>query len=169
MQIFVSLASVVAACSVAADVVAAPAALAADVAPHGEHLSIEEIRVVRQAVYENDALLYSPDRSPEWRLLAVPRPLENLYKKHPAAVSDVLQTIMEGANPRDSSLAAGYAFELFYGPGTGIVCVEFFDKKTYDAMDKDWETSPREHWIQKLSEIRKKKDEKEKRRKDGCG
>ena len=32
-----------------------------------------------------------------------------------------------------------------------------------------WETSPREHWIQKFSEIRKKKDEKEKRRKDGCG
>ena len=106
------------------------AASAADVAPHGEHLSIEEIRVVRQAVYENDELCFirltEAQNGGSWLFRGH---FENLYKKHPAAVSDVLQTIMEGANPRDSSLAAGYAFELFYGPGTGIVCVEFFDRE----------------------------------------
>lgn len=118
--------------------------------PSSDKLSLDQIQVIRAAVYDNDAWVGSPERSAE-RVLSVPPPLGNLYKKRPAAVLDVLLTIMEGANPKDSSLAAGYAVELLEGPGAGVVCVEFFDKKTYDVMDKNWETCPREHWIRVLA------------------
>jgi hypothetical protein len=68
---------------------------------------------------------------------------------------------MDGANPNDSSLATGYAFELLLGPGRGVICVEFYDKKKYDVMDKAWETTPRQHWIDKLRSKMKSKEKKE--------
>jgi hypothetical protein len=134
-------------------------------APTGKELSPDEIRLIREAVYDHDAWISTP--APEtgmFRLLDVPKPLRELYKKQPAAVVHVLLAIIEGANPKDSSLAAGYAAELFDGRGAGVVCVEFFDKSTYDVVDKTWETTPREHWIEKLKErMQKKRGESSKR------
>jgi hypothetical protein len=88
--------------------------------------------------------------------LEVPEPLAQLYKHHPRPVLDLLLKIMDGGSPKDSVLAAGYAMALLDGPGGGVVCVEHFyfgkHKATYDAVDKDWEKTPRQHWIKKVRE-----------------
>lgn len=73
-----------------------------------------------------------------------------VYKADPKFVVDVLLKIMDEASAEDSVLAAGYAMELVNGPGVGVVCVEHFDKKTYDDIDKDWDKTPRQHWIKKV-------------------
>lgn len=36
------------------------------------------------------------------------------------------------------------------GLGGGVVCVEMFDKATYDTVDKDWQVTPRQHWGKKV-------------------
>ena len=124
-------------------------------------LTADQMRVVREAVYAREASIVT-DRRTFIRSLLMPEPLGTLYKQNPQPVLELLLVIMEGANPRDSSLAAGYAFELMGGPGRGVVMVEFFDKKTYDTVDKDWETTPRQHWIRHLRAEMKSKNEKEK-------
>jgi hypothetical protein len=118
------------------------------------NLTIDEVRAVRDAVYNNNPRLYSPDKSVE-RFLEVPKALTELYKQNPGQVLDTLSVIMEGGNPKDSILAAGYALELLAGPGHGTVCVDLFDKGTYDSLDKGWKTTPRLHWINRLKKERK--------------
>jgi hypothetical protein len=117
-------------------------------------------KVVRQAVYDQPPTVEPvPQKDSQGRtvnvpitILVVPKPLAELYKRHPRPVLELLLRIMDGANPRESSLAAGYAMELLGGPGRGLVCVEFFNKDTYDAVDKDWEKTPRQHWMKKVRE-----------------
>ncbi|MFN4261935.1 MAG: hypothetical protein ACK4RK_21860, partial [Gemmataceae bacterium] len=67
----------------------------------------------------------------------------------------LLLKIMEGANPEDSAVAAGYALSLIiierepkwpHGAG-GCAPVEFFDRETYDIVQKHWKKTPRQHWI----------------------
>jgi hypothetical protein len=120
-----------------------------------ENLSIDELRMIRDAVYYRDPILGSRRDETE-RVLELPEQIQKLFRSHPNAVLDVLASIMEGASPKDSSLAAAYAFELLDGPGVGVVCVDLFDKKTYDVLDKDWSTTPREHWTRTLRDVRKR-------------
>jgi hypothetical protein len=91
--------------------------------------------------------------SPPITIVVVPDPVPKLYKEHPRAVIELLLRIMDGANPRQSSQAAGYALELMAGPGNGLVCIEFFDPKTYDTVQKDSKTTLRQHWIKKVREV----------------
>jgi hypothetical protein len=107
-------------------------------------------KVVRDAVYNNNKPRTASPNKDFYSILLVPDSLTEAYKKHPQAVLGVLLRIMDGGNPNDSVLAAGYAISLLRGPGVGIVCIRHFDKETYDTVDKDWEVTPRQHWIKRV-------------------
>jgi hypothetical protein len=116
--------------------------LATDARGAADTLSVEQVRVVRDAVYDGKIIVYSSEELID-QYLYVPEPLTKLYKKHPSPVLDILFSIAEWGNPRDSILAAGYAFELLGGPGDGVACVNNFDKKRYDSLDTNWHRTPR--------------------------
>jgi hypothetical protein len=117
-------------------------------------------KAVRDAVYLGEPMIASPQKEDFHPVLCVPDSLTRLYEDHPQEVLDVLLRVMDGGRPEDSSLAAGYAVSLLQGPGVGRVCVEFFNAKTYDAWAKNWEMTPRQHWIEKVQEMRKKEPPK---------
>jgi hypothetical protein len=123
-------------------------------------LNADAEKLVRRAVYDNP-----PKVSPipqidartgiEWppiTILVVPEPVANLYKQRPRRVLELLLRIMDGAEPKQSSLAAGYALELMGPPSRGLVCIEVFDKNTYDLVEKNWKSTPRQHWIKRVQE-----------------
>jgi hypothetical protein len=115
-------------------------------------LTPEEIRIVREAVYDRKAIVATDDKT-LIRFVVVPAPLEQLYKERPEQVFALLQKIMDGARPMDSIIAASYAFELTKGRGRGTIVVEYSVPRTkeYDQVDKDWGKTPRAHWIGKLN------------------
>src|SRR2546427_351434 len=96
-----------------------------------EALTPDEERTVRKSVYDGEMLIVSPKMDFQ-DILVIPKPLTDLYKKRPRAVVDLLLTIMEGGNPRDSVLAAGYAIGLLDDPAVAVVCIDHFDKSKYD-------------------------------------
>lgn len=113
-------------------------------------------KVVRDAVYNNNPLTASPKEDFQ-SVLVIPKPLAELYKAHPKPVVDMLLKVIDGGRPKDSVLAAGYALELLDGPGGGVVCVDLFyngknAKANYDIVDKNWEKTPRQHWVKKIHE-----------------
>lgn len=112
-------------------------------------LDAQQEKIVRESVYDSNPRLESPKRDFQ-SILVIPTPLADVYKEKPQAVLDLLLKIMEGASPKDSALAAGYALALLDGPGGGVVCVEHFDKAIYGVVDKDWKITPRAHWVQKV-------------------
>jgi hypothetical protein len=106
--------------------------------------------VVRECVYNETPGIESPNR--DFRsILIVPDPLSTLYREQPKAVLALLLKIVDGSSPKDSVLAAGYAMSLLDDPSAGVVCVEHFDKATYDKVDEDWKTTPRKHWMRKIA------------------
>jgi hypothetical protein len=129
--------------------------LSAPRAPDGnDPFDLTKEAQVREAVYSEEIRVTS-DFDFQSKLV-LPKALETSYTKHPQAVLGVLLKIMEGGRPRDSALAAGYAISLLDGTAVGVICVEHFDKKTYDSLDKDWRTTPRRHWIAKVNSRMKK-------------
>jgi hypothetical protein len=115
-----------------------------------EKLDSRQEAIVRRAVYENEPLINSSPAFLFQGELGIPEPLAELAKNHRREVIELLLKIMDGGSPKDSALAAGYAVSLLSGPRVGVVCVERFDKATYDEVDKDWETTPRQHWIDRV-------------------
>jgi hypothetical protein len=119
-------------------------------------LDAAEEKVVREAVYNMGPLTASP-RMDFISELVLPDSLVALHKKKPQAVLNLLLVIMEGASPKDSVLAAGYAISLLTSPAVGVVCIDHFDKNTYDSVHRAWETTPRKHWLKKVrAELKKK-------------
>jgi hypothetical protein len=89
--------------------------------------------------------------------LIIPEALSDIYRKHPRAVLDLLVKIIDGANPNDSVVAAGYAVSLLHGPAVRIVCVDLFRKDTYDKVKKAWDTTPRIHWMRVVKRAREER------------
>jgi hypothetical protein len=112
-------------------------------------LTREQIRVVRESVYEGKATISAIDRFGSPRL-NIPMPLYELFREKPRGVLEVLLVIVEGANPHESALAAGFALELAKGPGAGVLCLEYVNKETYDTVDRHWMKTPREHWADRV-------------------
>jgi hypothetical protein len=127
-------------------------------------------KLVREAVYYNSPATTSramdADGLARIDILVVPEELTDLHRRHPEAVLGLLLKIMEGGNPRDSSLAAGYALSLLKGPEIGIICVRHFDKDTYDSFNKNWETTPRKHWIERITLHMESAAEKQEKKKE---
>jgi len=133
---------------------AAPLTHADDKSPA---LDAEAEKSVRQGVYN-----YPPTVSPipqkdargneslPITIVVVPEPVPAIYKKNPRAVLELLIRIVDGADPKQSSLAAAYALELIGPRSRGLVCIEFFDAKTYDIIEKDAKVTLRHHWIMKI-------------------
>lgn len=108
-------------------------------------------QALRAAVYAGPVETASPKRDFQ-SILVVPGPVAAAYKAAPRAAAELLLKIAEGGRPADSAAAAGYALELLGGPGAGVAGVEMFDAAAYDAPDKDWHRTPREHWLAKARE-----------------
>ena len=82
--------------------------------------------VVRRCVYNETAKIAAVAPGDFQERLLIPETLSGLYRQHPSAVLDLLLRIIDGGNPRDSVLAAGYAISSLDGPAVGIVCVHPF-------------------------------------------
>lgn len=84
-------------------------------------------------------------------ILVVPDGLSSLYAKKPIAVRRFLILIMEGANAKESAAAAAFAITLVStNPVAGAGVVRLFNASKYDEIDKDWDETPRQHWIGKV-------------------
>jgi len=116
-------------------------------------LKSEDAKAVRSAVYENDPLVGTRDAD-MLRILDLPEPLRTCYNNNNNATIELLLIIVEGGRPRDSVLAAGYAFELVGGPGRGVACIRVFSEISYDDMDDAWGATPRKHWMSKIKDKR---------------
>ncbi len=123
-----------------------------------EVLDTSQETVVRRCVYNGSPELAAVTLGSGGiqEQLVIPQALSDLYRKHPGAVLDLLLRIIDGANPDNSVLAAGYAISLQKGPAVGVVCVDIFEKGTYDKLDKAWERTPRQHWIRAIKNARER-------------
>jgi hypothetical protein len=116
-----------------------------------EALDTSQEMVIRRCVYNETPKIGADFGDSQTRLL-IPKALSDLYRQHPSAVLELLLKIVDGANPDDSVLAAGYAVSLLNNAAVGVVCVDVFDKDTYDKVDKAWKTTPRKHWMRVIEE-----------------
>jgi hypothetical protein len=82
--------------------------------------------------------------------IVLPDVLISAHKEAPQATLKALLKIVEDEKADDSVAAAAYAFALLDGPAVGVVCLEHYDRVSYDKVDRDWGCTPREHWLQKL-------------------
>jgi len=112
--------------------------------------------VVRRCVYDETPKKAAVAPGDFQERLIIPEALSDLFRLHPSAVLDLLLRIIDGGNPDDSVLAAGYAISLLDGPVAGVVCVDVFDKGTYDKVEKAWKTTPRKHWIRAIEHARER-------------
>jgi hypothetical protein len=110
---------------------------------------------VRGALYEGVAPRIEPEvrevdgervRVPPDRVV-VPAILQELYKKNPEVVVEVLLRVADGARPTDSITAAAFALSLVDSPQVAVVIVEVFKAETYDTLNESWKQTPRQHWI----------------------
>ncbi len=106
-------------------------------------------KTVRNVVYDRTPRTVSADGT-FLSALSIPADLNSLYKDYPRDVLAVLVKIVDGANPKDSSLAAGFAISLLKGPAVGVVCISTFDATKYDSFDDNWKCSPRNHWLERI-------------------
>ncbi len=120
-------------------------------------LNYDSEKVVRDAVYNNEAATASPKRDGH-SVLVMPDALVKVYMANPDDVIKLLLTIEEGGRPKDSVLAAGYAMSLLGGPARGVVCVDNFEESKYDNVDVDWKSTPRKHWAKKVSLLMKDRE-----------
>lgn len=123
------------------------------------NLDAVQEKAVRDAVYNKNPQVYSP-KMDFHSVLAVPEQLTKLYQKHPKAVIEVLQKVVDGGSPKDSATAAGYAIELMKGPGVGVVVLDHYKKDTYDSIDPTWKVTPRTHWAGRVRSHMKEAFEK---------
>jgi hypothetical protein len=83
-------------------------------------------------------------------IVVVPSEIERCYENQPDAVLELLLAIAEESAPYESLKAVAYGLALVASPAIASAPVGLFKAETYDEMDKDWEKSPRQHWIGKL-------------------
>jgi hypothetical protein len=109
-------------------------------------------RAVRNAVYSGKLALAHPLQG-QYALLEiveVPTEIETAYKDHPGATLNLLLAIAEGGRPWDSANAVAFAVALIESPAVAPVVISVYKEETYDEVDKDWEVTPRQHWLGKL-------------------
>ena len=124
--------------------------------------SAEAEKLVRDSVYRFKAVLLVKVARADgaipipYRVVDLPPQLIAQYRVYPGEVLETLRRIVTIGNPRESALAAGYVFSLVGTPSSGVVCIEYFDAKTYDKVDSTGGTL-RRHWQFKVqSEITKR-------------
>ena len=81
--------------------------------------------IVRTAVYSGSPKTAIP-RKGKWakfEVLLVPKELAEAYSRNPEKTLMLLLSIVEGANPRDAALAAGFAISLARSPVAGAIAV----------------------------------------------
>ena len=112
-------------------------------------LTTDDVATVRAAVY-NDELATASSDGGLGAIVVVPKDVIAVYTKNPAETLALLLKIAEGGNPSDSVKAACYSLDLRDGPGAGVPCALMFKSEAWDKADKDWKTTPREHWVTQL-------------------
>jgi hypothetical protein len=118
---------------------------------------------VRNTVYPGKLILAHPTEGKYAfsEIVVLPDAIEAAYKKHPTATLDVLLAIAEGGRPWDSVTAIAFAMALVVDPAVAPVVISVFKEETYDDVDKDWEVTPRQHWLGKVKkQIHKAKAKK---------
>jgi hypothetical protein len=116
-------------------------------------LNTEQERIVRNSIYEGSSGIET-NRQTLLDYLWVPEPLVNLYRKRPRSVVELMLRIIDGASPDVSARAAGYAFELLFGQGNGVIVVQRYaaNPTTYDSVREGGSITDRQHWIRKVKE-----------------
>lgn len=91
--------------------------------------------------------------------IIVPKEIEELFKKKPAQTLGVLVSIVEGANPKESCLAAAYAITLMKNEGFSgfIIYNDLFGENEYDKLKPNEKYTWRNHWIKSINFYASKK------------
>ena len=133
--------------------VATQISLATLVVADEARLSPKDEAAVRRIVYRERARRVGSQLGLNFEVV-VPVALSDFYAKKPDAVLDLLEDIIAGGNPTASVSAAAYAISLLEHPGVGEVCLSQFDAETYDEIDKNWQCTPRQHWMKNVKRCR---------------
>jgi hypothetical protein len=117
-------------------------------------LSENDERDLRRAVYDHDIITYVPQEGklPRADVLLLRDEVVAIYKKKPLATLRLLLKIVEGGNPKDGMLAAGYAISLVQSPAVAMVCVRRRQDE-FDKVSEGVKTTPRRHWTEKVKEF----------------
>jgi hypothetical protein len=127
-------------------------------------LSASEEKSIRDIVYgeQTGTVLPTSGKYAKHEILTITPDLQKIYDNKPDATLDLLNKMIEGGNPRDSSYAAACACTLCADdPVLGAVIRRTAHAKTYDVFDSYWEETPREHNIRMLLIVRKEKKDKD--------
>ena len=111
-----------------------------------ELLSSTAEQTVRRSVYNEKPCIEIADMGLTHRLV-IPDALMKEYKNRPQVVLATLLAIMEGARPRDSKLAFGYAISLLGNAKIAPLLMEYISDEDYDSFDKTWQLTPRKHFV----------------------
>lgn len=81
--------------------------------------------------------------------IIVPKEIKALYEKKPAPTLIVLVSIVEGANPKESCLAAAYAVTLMGTEGFSgfIIYNDLLDPSEYEKLKPNDKNTWRRHWV----------------------
>jgi hypothetical protein len=116
-------------------------------------LTKEEEALIRKLVYEETAILVHPleGKYALLELLYVPDEITEIYKKCPVGTLGLLLKIIEGGNPKDAMLAAGYALAIAEDPVTGAICTRG-RRDSFDQVIKNSRKSntTRNHWANEV-------------------
>jgi hypothetical protein len=111
-----------------------------------DRLTREQERAIREDLAEATPPAGSPVRN--WPGGArVPVDLLAAHRRNSMAVLDFLVRLVVGSDPTESVTAAAVALALLGPEGGGRIYVERFDPASYDAVDPEWGTTPRDHWL----------------------
>jgi hypothetical protein len=112
---------------------------------------------IRKYIYEGKHLTAFPKEGKYagFTILIVPREIESIYESNKLATVQLLITIIDGARPEDSLLAAGYAASLLLSPieGAEISC---FPKDKYDSLNEVTGETQRSFVVSQIKEMKEK-------------
>lgn len=80
------------------------------------------------------------------RTVKVPKQLSKDFVTDKEVVIDKLLKIVEDGKPDDSITAASYIVALLKSGYVATACIDYYDPKKYELVDKLWEETPRCHW-----------------------
>ncbi len=91
--------------------------------------------------------------------IIVPNEIKALFKKKPSQTLMTLVSIVEGANPKESCLAAAYAVTLLENDGFGgfMIYNDLFRESEYDKLKPNDRRTWRKHWVNLIKNEASKK------------
>ena len=96
------------------------------------------------------------------RTISIPSELEKAFlKDKDSTLAELVQIATKGSQI-DSVTAAAYAMTLLNCKFGGVVCLDTFDTKSYDRIQEGWNSTFRDHWIDRINIFIKENNQRKK-------